>query len=59
MEAFPGFAADSQRSIQFARSTPGVTAALVGMKRVGHVEENLGVAAHPPAGTEVVEGLFR
>ena len=59
MEAFPGFAADSQRSIQFARSTPGVTAALVGMKRVAHVEENLGVAAHPPTGTEVIEGLFR
>ena len=36
---------DAQRAIQFVRSTPGVTAALVGMSRREHVEENLETAA--------------
>ena len=44
-----GFAADAQRAIQFARSAPGVVTALVGMSRAAHVEENLRVAAVPPA----------
>ena len=44
----PGLASDAQRAIQFARSTPGLGSALVGMKRVAHVEENLGVAKVPP-----------
>jgi len=43
------FRTDAQRAIQFTRSTPGVTTALVGMSRVAHVEENLEVAAVPPA----------
>jgi aryl-alcohol dehydrogenase-like predicted oxidoreductase len=33
---------DPQAAIQFVRSTPGITTALVGMSRVEHVEENLG-----------------
>jgi len=57
-QAFPGLSTDAQRALQFARSTPGVTAALVGMKRKEHVEENLRVAAVPPASKEQVEGLF-
>jgi aryl-alcohol dehydrogenase-like predicted oxidoreductase len=32
---------DAQTAIQFVRSMPGVTTALVGMSRVEHVEENL------------------
>jgi aryl-alcohol dehydrogenase-like predicted oxidoreductase len=32
---------DPQAAIQFVRSTPGITTALVGMSRVEHVEENL------------------
>ena len=32
---------DSALALQFARSAPGVTTALVGMSQVGHVEENL------------------
>jgi aryl-alcohol dehydrogenase-like predicted oxidoreductase len=59
MEAFPEFSADSQRSIQFARSTPGVTAALVGMRKAAHVVENLGVAAYPPSEEASIEGLFK
>jgi aryl-alcohol dehydrogenase-like predicted oxidoreductase len=31
----------AQRAIQFARSVPGVTSTLVGMKRTAHVDENL------------------
>jgi aryl-alcohol dehydrogenase-like predicted oxidoreductase len=41
-EAFPRCTSDAQRAIEFVRSMPGVTSALVGMKRVEHVEENLG-----------------
>jgi aryl-alcohol dehydrogenase-like predicted oxidoreductase len=58
-ENFPGLTTDAQRAIQFVRSTPGVTAALVGMKRKAHVTENLGVALTPPAPEENVEKLFR
>jgi predicted aldo/keto reductase-like oxidoreductase len=39
---FPSLTTDAQRAIAFVRSLPGVTTALVGMKRVEHVEENLG-----------------
>jgi aryl-alcohol dehydrogenase-like predicted oxidoreductase len=42
-----GLETDAQRAIQFARSTPGVTAALVGMRRVEHVNENLRLARVP------------
>lgn len=43
-----GLDTDAQRAIQFVRSTPGVTAALVGMSRREHVEENLGAARVAP-----------
>jgi len=39
---FPRCSSDPQRAIEFVRSMPGVTIALVGMKRLEHVEENLG-----------------
>ncbi len=39
---------DAQVALQFVRSTPGVTSALVGMRRVEHVEENLALAAIDP-----------
>ena len=32
-----------QTAIQFIRSTPGITTALIGMSTVGHVEDNLAV----------------
>jgi aryl-alcohol dehydrogenase-like predicted oxidoreductase len=38
---------DAQRCLQVARSAPGVTAALVGMKRRAHVVENLEVLRVP------------
>lgn len=43
-DAFPALQTDAQRAIAFVRSLPGVGAALVGMKSVAHVEENLGAA---------------
>ncbi|MFN7926034.1 MAG: aldo/keto reductase [Bryobacteraceae bacterium] len=46
--ALPGLDTDAQRAIQFARSAPGISVALVGMSKVAHVEENLGVAAVAP-----------
>jgi aryl-alcohol dehydrogenase-like predicted oxidoreductase len=53
-----GLDSDVQRSLQFARSTPGLTTALVGMKQVEHVDENLGVAKVPPAPVEDFLKLF-
>jgi aryl-alcohol dehydrogenase-like predicted oxidoreductase len=37
-------ATDAQTAIQFVRSTPGVTTALIGMSSREHVEENLTLA---------------
>ncbi len=49
---------DAQRAIQFTRSTPGVTTALVGMSNISHVEENLEVAKITPASPEDYLKLF-
>jgi aryl-alcohol dehydrogenase-like predicted oxidoreductase len=49
---------DAQRAIQFVRSSPGVGSALIGMKQVRHVEENLAVAQVPPASLEQFMRLF-
>jgi aryl-alcohol dehydrogenase-like predicted oxidoreductase len=51
-ERIPGLETDAQRAIQFTRSTPGITAALVGMSNPEHVRENLAVAQVPPLGPE-------
>jgi aryl-alcohol dehydrogenase-like predicted oxidoreductase len=40
-EVMGSLATDAQTGIQFVRSAPGITTALVGMSRVSHVEENL------------------
>jgi aryl-alcohol dehydrogenase-like predicted oxidoreductase len=57
-ELLPGLTTDAQRALQFVRSTPGIGTALVGMKSVGHVEENAGVAAAPPVPWEQFQRLF-
>ena len=54
-----GLSTDAQRAIQFVRSTPGITTALVGMSRLEHVEENLQLAAKPPVPREQFLQLFR
>jgi aryl-alcohol dehydrogenase-like predicted oxidoreductase len=57
-EAFNNLSSDAQRAIQFVRSTPGVTTALVGMSQRSHVEENLMVAKTTPAAVEDFMKLF-
>ena len=57
-DAFPGFETWAQRALQFVRSTPGITAALVGMSRREHVAENLAVARAAPSEAGVAS-LFR
>jgi aryl-alcohol dehydrogenase-like predicted oxidoreductase len=49
---------DPQRALQFARSAPGVTAALVGMKSTTHVRDNLALARRPPMTVDQVVALF-
>ena len=46
-----GLSIDSQAAIQFVRSTPGITTALVGMSQVAHVEENLQLVGVEPSRT--------
>jgi aryl-alcohol dehydrogenase-like predicted oxidoreductase len=55
---FPDLTDDAQRAIQFARSTPGVTSALIGMSQIAHVEQNLALAAQPPTDPGIIRGLF-
>ncbi len=55
--AFPGLGTPAQRALQFARSTPGITVALVGMGRREHVVENLALAQSLPA-PDGVDSLF-
>ena len=40
-DAFPGLDTDAQRAIAFVAGLPGVTTALVGMRREEHVRENV------------------
>jgi len=53
-----GLATDAQRAIQFVRSTPGITTALVGMSRPRHVEENLAAARVPPLSFRDYRAMF-
>jgi len=50
---------DAQRSLQFVRSAPGAAVALVGMKQISHVEENLKTAEIAPAMREQYAKLFK
>lgn len=53
-----GEGTDAQRAIQFARSTPGLGTALVGMKQAAHVKDNLTVARIPPLRADQFAALF-
>ncbi len=55
----PGITSDAQRALQFTRSTPGITVALVGMSKPQHVHENLGLAAVPPLAEPDYQALYR
>jgi aryl-alcohol dehydrogenase-like predicted oxidoreductase len=49
---------DSDLALQFARSAPGITTALVGMSQIGHVEQNLGLVGVEPAGRDEFLKVF-
>jgi aryl-alcohol dehydrogenase-like predicted oxidoreductase len=49
---------DSPLALQFARSVPGLTTALVGMSRVEHVKTNLQLVSVEPASREQFLKLF-
>ena len=57
-EALGSLATNAQTAIQFVRSAPGVTTALVGMSRIEHVEGNLALVEVEPAGNESFSQLF-
>jgi aryl-alcohol dehydrogenase-like predicted oxidoreductase len=57
-EPLGSLATDAQTAIQFVRSAPGVTTALVGMSRIEHVEENLQLARVAPTLPEDFQRLF-
>lgn len=52
-------ATDAQRALQFARSCPGLTAALVGMSKPPHVEENLSLAASAPLSLQELQRILQ
>jgi predicted aldo/keto reductase-like oxidoreductase len=49
---------DAQSAIQFVRSAPGISTALVGMSTLEHVEDNLQLAAIEPLQLEQLMQLF-
>ncbi len=49
---------DAQRSIQFVRSAPNVSTALVGMSKTAHVLENLELTNIEPVSAEKYRSLF-
>ena len=53
-----GLENDAERALQFVRSAPGITTALVGMSRTAHVEANARLIEVPPAGLEQFSKLF-
>jgi aryl-alcohol dehydrogenase-like predicted oxidoreductase len=53
-----GLRNDLECALQFVRSAPGISCALVGMKRVDHVKANLKLAAIPPVSQEQFRRIF-
>jgi aryl-alcohol dehydrogenase-like predicted oxidoreductase len=58
-ECLPGARGDAQLCLQFARSSPGVTSAIVGMRDAAHVDQNLMLARVPVASAEAIEAIFK
>ena len=56
-EAF-GLESDAQRALQFVRSAPGITTALVGMANPEHVIANTKLVSIPPANIDQFSKLF-
>ncbi len=57
-EPLGSLATDAQTAIQFVRSAPGITTALVGMSNREHVEENLQLVRIAPAKPEDFRRVF-
>jgi aryl-alcohol dehydrogenase-like predicted oxidoreductase len=57
-EPLGSLATDAQTAIQFVRSAPGVTTALVGMSNLDHVKENLQLVRVAPTLPEDFQRLF-
>jgi len=57
-EYIPGLTTDAQRALQFVRSTPGVSTALVGMKTAAHVDENATIGGTSPMAWKHFQRLF-
>jgi len=53
-----GLQSDAERALQFARSSPGITTALVGMSHPEHVKANSRLAGIPPATVDEFSKLF-
>ncbi len=57
-EAFPGAGTALLQALQFSRSAPGLTTALVGVSDPEHAAEDFALAAVPPVDPGRVLGLF-
>ena len=53
-----GLESDAERALQFVRSSPGITTALVGMSREEHVHANARLVNVPPATIDQFSRLF-
>ena len=53
-----GLASDAERALQFVRSSPGITTALVGMSREEHVRANAKLIGERPASIDQFSKLF-
>jgi len=53
-----GLESDAERALQFVRSSPGITTALVGMTSEQHVVANAKLVAIPPATIDQFSRLF-
>jgi aryl-alcohol dehydrogenase-like predicted oxidoreductase len=53
-----GLENDAERALQFVRSSPGITTALVGMSRVEHAKANARLVSVPPATVDEFTKLF-
>ncbi len=53
-----GLEDDAQRSLQFVRSSPGITTALVGMSHIEHVRANAKLVSVAPATVDQFSKLF-
>jgi aryl-alcohol dehydrogenase-like predicted oxidoreductase len=57
--ALPNLGSNAQRAVQFTRSLPGITTALVGMSQNEHVEDILSLVSVLPASEEQLYRLFQ